>query len=215
MPLEIVGGLSSIANYPSDVQFLDLIVYYNASKAGGAGWDILANSGHESLGVASITSGSRSFTVNYDFTATEVLSFTTGVDETLGAEGCSIGTGPVGLTAAVCQLQQEPQLVSGQVTWNGSTFVPANQTGNLAFRDYGVSASGELRLLHDECSEYAGQLTMGPGNTNGTQATIHAQNGGQTVFKFYNASGTLLTTGATTMDFFLKDPLMDLEQLTL
>lgn len=204
MPLEVVGGGSGSGG-EAGKQKIDVIVYWNTSKEGGAGWDILDNVGHESVGVSSITSGSRSFTLNYDFTATEVLSFTTGVDETLGAAGYYIGTGPVGLTTAVCQIYQIPSFITGQVSWNGSTFVLANETGNLALRDFGVSESGELRLTHDECSEYAGQVTMGSGS-DGVTAIITGQDGGQTKFKFFDASGSQITSGATTMNFYFNRP---------
>lgn len=185
------------------IQELDCIVYWNTGKAGGAGWDLLTNTDHTQRGVTSITSGSYSFILNYSFTATDIYSFVASVDESLGAKGVYIGTGPIGLTTAVCQIYQHPSIISGQVYWDGASFQVYNQTGTLAVRDWEAIETGELRLTHDECTEYGGNVVAGPGSQ-GIQVEISGQDSGQTRFKFYDPHGTQLTRQDSRMNFYFQ-----------
>lgn len=58
----------------------------------GSGWDVLDDSTHESIGVASVSEDTSKITITFDFTATKVVSFVATPDETYtGSDISSIG----------------------------------------------------------------------------------------------------------------------------
>jgi hypothetical protein len=68
-------------------------------------WYAINDNGHLPLGISSITEDLEKITVNYNFTATKVNTFSATVDETFASEGYSCGAS-VGLTHADIYMYQ-------------------------------------------------------------------------------------------------------------
>lgn len=126
------------------------------------GWDLIDDADHTPIGVSSVsTSASGDLNIIFSFTATKIISFVAGVDETYSKEMMVVGP-TVGKTTATLRGSAP---MSGVITSSGVGF-----TGSLGFADVCTitrdNAAGTLKVQHP--------ATSVTGNSTGSSVSLSA-----------------------------------------
>lgn len=129
-------------NFGSSSDFRVVCGVIRQSTASG-GWAVIDDADHTPMNVASVTQDGSFITINFGFTATEVLSFVIGPDETYARMGLVCGSS-VGLGYAAVQLAAP---LAADVVYNGSAVnvtPPYYFSGDIT----GSVSGGELTITH-------------------------------------------------------------------
>lgn len=81
----------------------------------GSGFQVLNDAGHKPVGVAGVREVGGDIVIDYEFTATKVISLVAGPDETYASRGYQVGAS-VGLSAATLRVGQNV-LWSDYISW--------------------------------------------------------------------------------------------------
>ena len=163
-------------------------------KAAAGSYDVLNSGAHFTRGVEKVeTPSSTVCRLHFPFTATQVLSFVVGCDSATAAEGVFAG-GSIGTNSADISVYRVPRLISGRVSYNGSSWDVDDAEGNLVVTSF---TSNQLTLTHDTCtgqsiSIVSASATLIPYMVSETSTT--------TVISFNDYSGTIQTSASTAMD---------------
>lgn len=158
----------------------------------GSGFAFINDTGHAPAGVTSVTTAAdqSSFTINYSFTATKVVSLVATPDETLAAKGFIMG-GSVGLSSATFNVGQ-PGGWGDYVSWNGSAWTSLN--GFVTSTSMNAT-TGLITMNHEDMSPIAGNVT----GRSWTYKTLPDGMGATSTLAYLvNSSGVTLKTPNTT-----------------
>jgi hypothetical protein len=164
----------------------------------GTGWKFIEGSNHSKLNVSSITANTTDITINFNFTAKNILSFVATPDETFAVKGYSMGAS-VGTNVAILKIAQLARTIGGYIFYNGSGWTVNSTGGNIAVSSY---TAGKLLITHDDvgAGSYLGSAV---GRAAKYDVQMGSLGGTSTEIEFYNAAGTLITTPTTDMKVFL------------
>lgn len=141
----------------------------------GSGFAFIDDATHKTLGVSSISQGAEAVTINYDFTATQVISLVVTPDDTFAKLGYTVGAS-VGLSSATINFAMPAGAVD-YVTWGGSawtsftgfvTSTTMNGTTGLITMNHATvkPAAGGVVQLRTNGDNRISQEGMGEATTN-------------------------------------------------
>ena len=168
----------------------------------GTGWALVSTTGHVPLNATgAITSDATKITLNYGFTAKNLVTFHVTPDETFAQKGIFIGAS-VDLPNATIYLSRIVAL-HGKVYYNGSAWVKSGDISSVAFD------AGKLTITHASLGTAEGLVSTSlvPSVSlecaGGTRPDIYPENGAITdttsEIYLYDAAGALITTPTTDM----------------
>jgi hypothetical protein len=159
----------------------------------GSGFQFINDSGHVPVGCTSIsTAGDNlSFTINYSFTATKVVSMVGTPDETLGKKGYSMGAS-VGLSSATFQVGQGGGF-GDYISYNGSAWTSLNGFVTSTSMN---GTTGLVTCTHQDMSYPIAGMVSSRSLT--YRASTEGMGGTTTAFYLVNNSGVTLKTPNST-----------------
>lgn len=155
----------------------------------GAGvWQQIGGA-HKSMNVLSVTTEATTITVNFNFTASNVVSFVACPDDAFALFGYLFGAS-VGLSSALITCARSMSL-GGIVSYSGSAW-----TVSGAGMSGAVFNAGVLTITH---SDIGGVMASADSRDGVYVPAIGALGATTTEIKFYDYAGTLITTPDTNM----------------
>lgn len=165
----------------------------------GSGFDFISDTGHVPVGVTSISTAvdQLSFTINYSFTASKVVSLLGTPDETLAQRGYVMGAS-VGLTSATFSVGQ-PGGWGDYVSWNGSAWTSLNGYVTATSMN---GTSGLITCTHEDMSPVSGQVNCRSFNYRAAAASLGTTTTG--LYLVNNSGVSLKTANTTDCQFFIS-----------
>jgi hypothetical protein len=167
----------------------------------GAGFAPISDSGHIPLGVKAVRELNGDILVDYDFTATRVVSFSVTPDETMATLGYSVGAS-VGLKTATIRVGQSA-LWADYISWDAANGKLKSFNGlahNIDIHPQSTfAAQGWLRY------DFNSPVSFAPGALGGQVAS---RNAAQTaIFEGVGTSGSVVGAPYGGFNFRFVDPL--------
>ncbi|WP_218711557.1 hypothetical protein [Arthrobacter sp. BF1] len=145
----------------------------------GSGFQFISDSSHSPIGVASLTTQSETFTLNYSFTAKSVGTLIVTGDEKLSSDGYIFGAS-VGLTSSV---------IYGSLPGGASDYVSYNGSAWTSFNGYVTNTS----------------MNTSTGLVTCTHEAMNPEVGGSITSRSLSRHGVLDGMGPTTTSFYFVD----------
>ncbi|MFS0905824.1 hypothetical protein AB3N02_22635 [Priestia aryabhattai] len=168
----------------------------------GTGWKPIIDANHQGdLNVGSVTNDNSAITVNFSgATVKKIIGFVAVPDETYAWRGVTFGSS-VGKTSAIIYPVRNGRSIGGYISYDGTNWVVATgATGNIAVTGFNTG-TGELTVTHDDMGD---AHVMSVSGRDGSRPSLGSSNQTTTVIKFYDASGTIITTPTTALKVFLS-----------
>lgn len=163
---------------------------------GAGAWETISDSAHGNINVTSVVADTSKIRLTYDFTASKVIGFLVTPDEAFASVGWVAGSS-VGLSFADITLAKAARTIGGYFAYDGASWTSTGATGAMAVSSY---TGGTLTLTHNSISDVNASVVARDG---GVIAGLGAIGATSTEVKFFNSSGTLLTSPTTAMKFYV------------
>ena len=164
---------------------------------GSGVWQQIPSANHKSINVASVTNNTETITVNFGFTAKNILSFIAAPDETFVSKGYNFGSS-VGVSSAIIQGYRTAS-IGGYISYNGSAWDFTYATGVSS----AVWSTDRLTITHDKCSGSIIDASCREGvyicQTGQAAPTVSE-------VLFFDYAGTKITTPNTNMKCYFSRP---------